>query len=660
MERDMSRRAFVAGAAGAAAAGSLGASAASAAAGFRGRWVAGEGEAEHLELLDVAFRSLWPDPEIPSLTMLYSPAWNGFVEGPTWGAWWVQNSYGTTLCGLPFFGEPYTTWIANAQHLWFSQMGDGKRQSYNNWVAPDGCLCDCASPGSIIYKQGDGRTDIHDWGMEFTAAGIVLQCELLLVRRNPDDARRYLPMLRRSASFIESRRDPKNDLYLAGAAGNLLAPSFAGSLNADGSYGKAYLAGLSVTQIAALERLARVEEMAGNAPEAAHWRKLRAASLAGLPRLQTPEGSLIKYMDPDGTRHGVYGAAKHGYYEAVCNHDAVALDVVDDATARRIMRQMASISGLRPHGVIITNHPSLDDMYTAPNGLWEFGTWVNGGHWTTCEARMMMAYHRTGRFEEARRAWRHILGLMRKWRADNPLVKFGAEVYQPNLPINVVYDTWGAPVGLLRGLLKYDYDARGLRLTPQMPPTLTRYEQQAPAYVGSSKVYVETAGVGQLTGVWLNGRKVAIDDGGVHLPADKLRADNHVALQLGHGRAPRKTFPVAAPFPVPAPDDALWSLGGNFGRVGRFHAALRAAKLGNRWEARQAVLVAELLSALRARREALAAGKLLALPEASAKAADAAYTEAAARLLEGLGKAVDAYATEGDQGKVKAAWDAAK
>ena len=35
-------------------------------------------------------------------------------------------------------------------------------------------------------------------------------------------------------------------------------------------------------------------------------------------------------------------------------------------------------------------------MYEEPEGLWAFGTWVNGGHWSTCEARMMLAYYRLG------------------------------------------------------------------------------------------------------------------------------------------------------------------------------------------------------------------------------------------------------------------------
>ena len=64
------------------------------------------------------------------------PAWNGFVEGPTWGAWWIQNSYGPTYCAMPFYVEPYLTFLKNAHDLWFDQMGDGKRQGAKekDWI----------------------------------------------------------------------------------------------------------------------------------------------------------------------------------------------------------------------------------------------------------------------------------------------------------------------------------------------------------------------------------------------------------------------------------------------------------------------------------------------------------------------------------------------
>lgn len=231
---------------------------------YEGRYFAGAGDTRYLELLDMCARVFWPDPEYQNLSMLYSPTWNGFVEGPTWGAWWIQNSYGPTYCELPFLIEPYTTFLQNAQDLWFSQMGDGLRKGANDWVAPDGRLCDAAAPGWIIYRQGDGRTDIHDWAVEFTAAGIVMQAELLLISRDVEAIHHYLPLLRRSADFLESRRDPANNLFLAGPAGNLLAPSYAGYHRPDDTYGMAYLAGLSITTIAALDRLIELEKLAGD------------------------------------------------------------------------------------------------------------------------------------------------------------------------------------------------------------------------------------------------------------------------------------------------------------------------------------------------------------------------------------------------------------
>ena len=123
------------------------------------------------------------------------------------------------------------------------------------WVggaAPDGCLCDMASPGGISYKQGDGRNYLHDWCMGFTAAGLVLQSESLLISRDSKAVDHYLPMLERVANFIETRRDPKNNLFLAGAAGNLLAPSYAGWKKPGDKFGKAYLAELSITYLAGL------------------------------------------------------------------------------------------------------------------------------------------------------------------------------------------------------------------------------------------------------------------------------------------------------------------------------------------------------------------------------------------------------------------------
>ncbi len=507
---------------------------------FEGQFYRGEGDVEYLRLLDTARRVFEPDPEFQHLAMLYTPAWNGLVEGPTWGAWWIQNSYGPTYCALPFWQEPFVTFVQNSQDLWFNLMGDGKRAGERGWVAPDGCLCDAAAPNWIVYKQGDGRVDIHDWGMEFTAAGVVLQAEALLVQRDPKALARYLPKLERSAEFIESRRDPKTNLFLAGPAGNLLAPSYAGWKKPDGTYDKAYLAGLSITYIAALDRLIELEKMAGASQKVVLYMTRREQARKGLPQLVTDEGYFIKSLDPDGTRHGVHGARKHGYFEAVCNHDAICFRVADDEQAQKIYRKIASIWELRRNDVIITNAPSLDDMYEAPHGLWEYGRWVNGGHWSTCEARALVAYYRLGKHDDARKSMKKILDYYRRFRTDNPLVAFGGDVYQPNEPINCVYDTWGVPAGFIRGLFEYLYLADDLVIVPHIPPRVVELEQRFPIRFGAKRVFLATVGSGPVTGVVVNGRPWrSFDAKTVSLPYDRTPDQAEVQIVLGGAAAKR-------------------------------------------------------------------------------------------------------------------------
>ena len=654
---------------------------------FRGQFYDGVGDTEYLQLLDISRRMFAPDAEWQNVAMLYTPAWNGWVEGPTWGAWWIQNSYGPTWCALPFLEEPLTTFLQNAQDLWFDQMGDGRR--IWKWkdqalVIPDGQLCDAAAPGMFIAKQGDGNVAIHDWGVEFTAAGLLMQTELLLISRDPAAIGRYLPRLRRCADFLETRRDPANNLFWAGPAGNLLAPSYAGWKKPDGTYGQAYLAGLSITYIAALDRLIELEKLAGNAARAARFVRWRDLARRGLPLLTTPEGYFIKSMDPDGTRHGVYGAPKYGYFEAVSNHDAICFRVVDDAQAERIYRKIAAIPGLRPHGVIITNCPGLDDMYEPPanysppaSWLWQFGTWVNGGHWTTCEARMVMGYYRLGRYEDARRSLRHLLTFARAFRMDNPLVDFGAAVYQPKEPINLCYDSFGAPAAMIRGLFEYQYRADGLTLLPHIPPTLKRLEQHFPVRFGRKRLYLATTGTGPVTSVSINGKPWrTFNATSVSLPYEKTPDLAIIRIGLGGARpapfTPRRpaTEPDASLrfsglalnpkfFPdVPAID--FPALDARVDRLRGFYRRLAAAGLAGSYEAAHARLAVDFRTAVCRRFALLAEGKLARLSDRSQQAADRLYLDTLARLCEGLEKTVAAYggAGDGQRKKIYQAWNA--
>lgn len=64
---------------------------------FEGQYFSGRGDMEYLQLLDITRRMFESDPEFQNLPMLYTPAWSGFVEGPTWNAWWGQTTRWHTL-----------------------------------------------------------------------------------------------------------------------------------------------------------------------------------------------------------------------------------------------------------------------------------------------------------------------------------------------------------------------------------------------------------------------------------------------------------------------------------------------------------------------------------------------------------------------------------
>jgi hypothetical protein len=626
---------------------------------FEGKYFRGRGDVEYLELLDIARRMFDPDPEFQNMPMLYTSEWNGLVEGPTWRGWWIQNSYGTTYCSLPFLQEPFLTFLQNSQGLWFDQMGDGKRAGAHGWIAPDGCLCDCACPGWVMYKQGDGRIDIHDWGVEFTAAGLLLQAELLLISRDEKAISHYLPKLERCANFIESRRDPKNNLFLAGPAGNLLAPSYAGWKRPDGSYGMAYLTGLSITYIAALDRLIELEKLVGNVQKAELYSKRRLLAREGLHLLMTEEGYFIKSLDPDGTRHGVYGAVKHGYFEAVPNHDAIAFRVVDDVQAEKIYAKISSIPGLRPYDFIITNYPSLDDMYEKPEGLWAFGTWVNGGAWSTCEARMIMVYYRLGKYEDARRSMKRLLTFARRFRMDNPFTKFGSDVYQPNEPINLTYDAFGPPAAMIRGLFEYLYSAEGLTLLPHIPPSITELEQLFPIRFGKKKLYISTVGRGAISAVLINGNSHNHFDGkSVFLPYHEIPDVAYIQIVLGDAKPnPSAKRPVQAiPQPIGSTQaktskgytsktlqKALDTFNAKAEKLQTFYSLLVKEGFEETYEAAHAKLAIDFITTMRIRFRLLAEGKIQTLPEPSQEAADKSYVDTAARLYEGLVNLLKSY-----------------
>ena len=620
---------------------------------YSGNWFSGKGDTTYLHLLDQAYRMTRPDPVLENLSMLYHPVWNGFVEGPTWDAWWIQNSFGTTYTLLPLMDPAYRRFAEDSQELWFNQIGNGVRKDANGYCAPIGSLCDCARPGWVIYKQGDGRHKIHDWAFGFTAAGIILQSELLLVKRDKATTERYLPLLEHCVGFIDSRRDTVKNIFLVGTAGNLLAPSYAGSGKQlpDGTFEPAFLTEISINFIAGLNRMIELEKMSGREAMATNYRLLREKVRSGLKWLTTPEGYFVRSREVDGTLHGQFGKDRYGYFEATPNHDAMAFRVADDAQALRIYEKINSIPGLRPYKLILPNFPGYDDMYET-KGLFVFGKWINGGHWTTCEARMQLGYYRVGAYRDAAEGFNQILKLAPVFRLDNNLTNFGSEPYQPKLPINCVYDSWGAPGGFLRGLFEYEYLADGLTIYPHIPDGITKMEQNFPVYFGEKKIYIRTSGSGPVHSVVVDGKNFTdFDAKSIRLKPDPTPGVLIVSIGLGDEKASADSK-IAVPKPQKISNDpdgeVALLLPGYQPKSGILPTRVMLQKLENfatqlshkgfqeSYELAHVWLVLESARVIRQRAALKLGGNLIPLPEASQIAADQLYLDTLTKLYAGL------------------------
>lgn len=543
---------------------------------YDGKFCAGAGDVAGLKLIDESFAFLHADPRVPNLTMVYQPDWDTFCEGAGWGGWWIQNSYGFSYAATPFLQEPWFSTLQRSWDLFWDNQGDGQRMGnmgggddvnhpLKKLVAPDGCLGDCACPGKIVYKQGDGDPQNHDWFHEATAAGVVMQAEILLVQRDRKALARYLPKMEKACDSIEKTRDPKNNLFLVGPACNLLAPSYGGVKQPDGSFGKGYLAGLSITYLAALDRMVELYKLAGDKKKLAEYQRRQEITRKSLPLLLAPAGYFVKSVEPDGTQHGVVGQEQFGYLEGVVNADAVALRVADAATARSIYRQIEAFPQIRPFDFLLTNAPGLDDTYwnwghTTGGEIYgcrEFGCWVNGGVWGTVEGRAILAYYRLGKFEDIRRSATRAMKWAKDFRMDAPWSQRGENTH--NLwsdtggnqvgGVAVMIDNFAIPAATVRGLFDYEYRSDRLILRPRVPGSITEYAQKHPVRFGDKTIYLSCRNGGPaVKSVAVNGKamKVESPDAAV-LPYDELPMEAKVEIVTEGGWDAGPTRPTAPP-----------------------------------------------------------------------------------------------------------------
>lgn len=549
---------------------------------YHGNFISGIGNSERLSLLDKSFAMLNASPTLPCLKMLYKSGTDMFSEGFIWGgAWWIQNSYGFTLGAVPLLDPFWFRVLQNSYDGFWNRIGDGSRCGRDDGiprvgdlyslVAPDGALGDCICEGKgIAYRQGDDDWQQHDWFYEATAAGVNMQCDLLLFDRRSEQIDHYVPLLWRSLNLIESTR-AANGLFLVGTAANLLAPSYGGSFDEKtGKIGKGYLAGLAITYSAALIKFIEVLKLQGDTNGCQECRTRLEHTLKALPQLMTPEGYFAKSMDPDGTLHGVYGQAKYGYLDSVCNIDAIAGHVVDDATARSIYNMIASIPQIRPAGVLCNNYPHLDDTLqnykkrnADPHSLgFRSGDWVDGGCWATVEGRALLSYLHLNQYDDAFRAAAVYMKWAEEYRQDAPLSQWGHNTNNPwqkenddysqcDRPVSVMIDNFAAVTCLIRGLFEYTADAEGLTLTPHIPCDIQEYSQHEPIWFNGCKIYLAFRNGNAAPIVKVNGQVIPVSSGVIKLPAELLPRDCEAFITIDASGAD-SPLPISKnPAPIP-------------------------------------------------------------------------------------------------------------
>eukprot|EP00750_Incisomonas_marina_P009196 INCI15842.4.p1 GENE.INCI15842.4~~INCI15842.4.p1 ORF type:complete len:1009 (+),score=144.97 INCI15842.4:571-3597(+) len=245
----------------------------------------------------------------------------------------------------------------------------------------------------------------------------------------------------------------------------------------------------------------------------------------------------VRSIDPEssgGARHGVLGAQQFGYFEASPNHDAVAWRVVNDSLAEEIMGTIDGLgSALRPYTFILPNTDAgggggYDDMLCSDGSTWcngitrggifAYGTWVNGGVWTTQEARAILAYFRTGRINAAIASYTTMLKQRsRSWTMDAPLPNFGRDTWA-KLPVMLTIDSFGCAAAILRGPFEYLYAANSLTLIPHLPDTVTTLKQNFGVRWGPYRLFIATTGVPSsgIASVAINGVPVTASSGISH------------------------------------------------------------------------------------------------------------------------------------------------
>ena len=169
--------------------------------------------------------------------------------------------------------------------------------------------------------------------------------------------------MERACDFIERTRDPKNNLFLVGPACNLLAPSYGGVKQPDGTFGKGYLAGLSITYLAALDRMVELYKLAGDKGKLAEYERRQKITRESLPQLLTPAGYFVKSSNPAASSTACWARSSSATSKAWPTPTPWRCAWPTTQRPGRIYQQIAAFPAIRPFDFLLTNAPGLDDTY---------------------------------------------------------------------------------------------------------------------------------------------------------------------------------------------------------------------------------------------------------------------------------------------------------
>lgn len=270
---------------------------------------------------------------------------------------------------------------------------------------------------------------------------------------------------------------------------------------------------------------------------------------------------------------------------------------------------------------------------------------------------MQLGYYRVGAYRDAAESFSQILKLAPVFRLDNNLTNFGSEPYQPKLPINCVYDSWGAPGGFLRGLFEYEYLADGLTVYPHIPDDITRLEQTFPIYFGEKRIYFQTKGKGPVHSVLVNGKNWSdFDDKSIRLKLDPSPGELVISIGLGDEKASGDFQIPAQPkmvtfdasyrdisklHPGYKPKSGILPTREMLKKLNGFVSQLKEGGFQESYEMAHAKLILESVQAIQKRIVLKNEGKIVELPEASQTAADQLYLDTLTKLYYGLNAAME-------------------